>query len=325
MSKRYGLYTVTNLLIIINVIVYIYVSSNGDITSGQYLYECGGLMKDLPAGELYRLLTYSFLHSGFMHIASNMLLNFLIGNELEDYLGHVRLLLIYILSGLGAGFFALIYYTITNANIVMVGASGSSFGLLSALIIVGFYSKSRNKINGFYTIYVLYCLILGAFEKNVAIIGHFGGFICGLLITYLAIRFWNTPIYEQSSGAAKVMIQVPKPSNRYYANQFVDNSSNTVGAKAENMFRFYTKNINNSFQVIVEHPELLRYDMSMNVANSNNLNGYDIGGLMQYTLYGLIPGTTLFTVKEKLVNNDGYLEHSCFVTINADLSISIME
>ena len=54
----------------------------------------------LAKGEWYRLLTAAFLHDGPIHLGLNMLALWWIGRPLEDYLGPVRYLLLYLVSGL---------------------------------------------------------------------------------------------------------------------------------------------------------------------------------------------------------------------------------
>ncbi len=48
------------------------------------------------------ILTSMFLHGGFMHILGNMWFLWIFGDNIEDRLGHLRYLLFYLLSGIGA-------------------------------------------------------------------------------------------------------------------------------------------------------------------------------------------------------------------------------
>ena len=52
-------------------------------------------------GELYRLITSAFLHSGITHILFNMFALFVVGPPLEIWLGRLRFGALYLLSALG--------------------------------------------------------------------------------------------------------------------------------------------------------------------------------------------------------------------------------
>ena len=83
-------------------------------------------------GDWYRLITAAFLHYGPIHLAMNMLALWWIGRPLEAWLGPVRYLLLYLVSGLAGSAGALI----ANPEAVTVGASGAIFGILGAAIVL---------------------------------------------------------------------------------------------------------------------------------------------------------------------------------------------
>ena len=59
-------------------------------------------------GDWYRLLSAAFLHYGPIHLGLNMLALWWIGRPLENYLGPVRYLLLYLVSGLAGSAGALL-------------------------------------------------------------------------------------------------------------------------------------------------------------------------------------------------------------------------
>lgn len=85
-------------------------------------------------GEWYRLLTAAFLHGGILHIAFNMYILWLIGQQLERVLGHSRFLALYVLSAVGG---SVASYLFSPFHTVSVGASGAVFGLMGALVVTG--------------------------------------------------------------------------------------------------------------------------------------------------------------------------------------------
>lgn len=80
------------------------------------------------------LLTSLFLHAGFAHLAGNMWILWIFGNNIEDHLGHVRFLAFYLVSGLVAtiAFVALN----TSSTVPMIGASGAIAGVMGAYLIL---------------------------------------------------------------------------------------------------------------------------------------------------------------------------------------------
>jgi membrane associated rhomboid family serine protease len=86
------------------------------------------------AGRLWQLVTYMFLHAGFMHIFFNMLALWMFGSVLEREWGSREFLKYYLLTGLGGG----LCYALFNMNstVPTVGASGAIYGLLVAYAVL---------------------------------------------------------------------------------------------------------------------------------------------------------------------------------------------
>jgi membrane associated rhomboid family serine protease len=81
-------------------------------------------------GQVWRLLTYIFLHGGFWHILLNMWGLFMFGRSLEQRLGRWRFLALYLVSGLiGAGTWLLLNW---GSPVPVIGASGSVCGVVMA-------------------------------------------------------------------------------------------------------------------------------------------------------------------------------------------------
>lgn len=84
-------------------------------------------------GEYYRLVTSAFLHAGLLHILFNMFALAQIGPLLEQALGRVRYLALYLLSALGG---SVAGYVLAPPYQPSVGASGAIFGLFGAYYVV---------------------------------------------------------------------------------------------------------------------------------------------------------------------------------------------
>jgi membrane associated rhomboid family serine protease len=87
--------------------------------------------------QIWRLITYQFLHSGFNHILFNMLGLFFLGPSLERQWGSKKFLTFYLSCGVAGGlFYILLVKTGFLFPGVMVGASGAILGVLTACAIL---------------------------------------------------------------------------------------------------------------------------------------------------------------------------------------------
>ena len=85
------------------------------------------------------LITSQFLHGSLLHIASNMLYLWIFGDNVEDRLGPVRFLALYLVSGMAAGLAQFI--ASPHATVPMIGASGAIAGVLGAYFLLFPYSR----------------------------------------------------------------------------------------------------------------------------------------------------------------------------------------
>lgn len=163
----------------------------------QQLFQLGGMQTlAYNAGQHYRLWSSMFLHASVTHILGNMGSLIFVGNILEDLIGHVRYLLVYLLSGVGSAYLSLLFL---NPNTVSVGASGAVFGVTGCLLIVTMFRYSNWK-NGvvtalLYTIFIN--LGVSVIDPSINLYAHLGGLItgifCGFLILFyfLIVKFIN--------------------------------------------------------------------------------------------------------------------------------------
>jgi membrane associated rhomboid family serine protease len=90
-----------------------------------------------PALQIWRLVTYQFLHGGTFHIFFNMLGLFFLGPTLERHWGSRRFLMFYLGCGMAGGlFYTLLVATRVLPALPMIGASGAVLGLLVACAIL---------------------------------------------------------------------------------------------------------------------------------------------------------------------------------------------
>lgn len=169
---------VTYLLIALNVILYVIpVLTNSYDTIINNFCVYGPLIK---AGQYYRIITGVFLHGGILHLAFNCYALYVIGSQLESYLGKVRYLIIYLFSAVTASLFSMIF----NSN-PSIGASGAIFGLMGALVYFGYHYRVYlgNVLKSQIIPLILFNLLIGALSTGIDNFAHIGGLIGGLLIT----------------------------------------------------------------------------------------------------------------------------------------------
>jgi rhomboid protease GluP len=146
----------------------------------------GALVPALVAqGEAWRLLTSAFLHSGFVHLALNMLSLYFLGSFAEVTFGRSRFLALYLISGIAGG---LAYLYFGSFNGPAVGASGAIFGLLGGVF--GFAIRrgtfsTRDPIITQLLLLTGLNLFLGFTIPGVSNTAHIGGLLGGLVFGYL--------------------------------------------------------------------------------------------------------------------------------------------
>lgn len=92
-------------------------------------------LEGLVQGKVWTVLTYSFLHDGFLHLGVNCLVLFFAGSALELRIGKSKTFLVYVASVLGGALMFLMSNLLGN-NSVLIGASGGVIGLLSAFLMM---------------------------------------------------------------------------------------------------------------------------------------------------------------------------------------------
>ena len=156
----------------------------------------------LPPGHgLHTMLTHMFMHGGWLHLIGNMWFLWVFGDNVEDVLGPLKFLLLYLLCGLVAAS-AQIATDWTSA-LPMVGASGAIGGVMGAygrlfpgariqtLIFLGFFatfvSVPAMVMLGYWFVFQILAGLpaLAGSGGGIAFWAHVGGFASGYLLVPL--------------------------------------------------------------------------------------------------------------------------------------------
>lgn len=196
-------------LIVINSLIFIYQLNLSPEGLEAFLYRYGAIPLRLVAPDIslplsapplpFGLTIFSsmFLHGGLFHLLGNMLYLWIFGNNVEDYLGHIKFLGFYLLSG----FLAAFIHTLSDlhSHVPMIGASGAIAGVLGAYLVL----FPRANISTLFIFFIFFkvinvpaVLILGLWfviqlvnagtvGGSVAWFAHVGGFLAGVVLIRL--------------------------------------------------------------------------------------------------------------------------------------------
>ena len=161
----------TYILIALNILFYLKVAN-----PLAYGISRNGIIND---GSINSVLIYMFLHSGFFHLAGNMITLYLVGSSLERAAGGLKVTVLYLISGVYGALFSMLFTATPNR--ITVGASGAILGLMGALIIKTAFSLTDSDKAGMLIKTTVLVLVSGLFTARVDNLCHLGGLIGGLL------------------------------------------------------------------------------------------------------------------------------------------------
>ena len=168
---------ITYLIMLICILMYVLVTFMG-ASNKAYLLLGANLKVLVKSGQVYRLITYAFLHGGLVHLITNMYSLYIIGSQIENNYGKLKFIFIYLVSALTGGLLSAIF----NNNI-SIGASGAIFGLLGALVYFGFHFRLylSDALKTRIVPVILINLLIGFMVTDIDNACHIGGLIGGYL------------------------------------------------------------------------------------------------------------------------------------------------
>ena len=164
-----------------------------------------------PGLALMQLFSYTFLHADIFHLAGNMLVLWIFGDNVEDSMGHGRYGLFFLLCGmagaLGEGTFTAI------PEIPVVGASGAVSGVMGAYLLLHPRARVLVLVAFRFPVVVPASLMVGLYigmdvvsvlwpdpesDAMVAFWAHLGGFAAGVGLLLL-MRHPDVPLFQPAS------------------------------------------------------------------------------------------------------------------------------
>jgi len=212
-QPRYSTPYVNSFLIGLNILIYLFqwlqqvsdprgaelfARQFGEVPAHLAAFLAGSHRYTLPQVVL-PFFTSMFLHGGWMHVLGNMWFLYIFGDNVEDYLGHFKYLVFYLMSGLFAMATQVVIYL--HSSVPTVGASGAIAGVLGAYFIL--YPRAR--VLTWFFVFVFYIpawvmlgywfvlqFLAGAATLSTASMGrdvggvavwaHVGGFVAGVFM-----------------------------------------------------------------------------------------------------------------------------------------------
>ena len=166
---------VTIAVIVINILGFLYLEIRGSTEDVEFMVAHGALFEPmvLYRKEYWRLLTSVFMHFGVEHLANNMLILFVLGDNLERALGKVKYAFFY------QGDYA-----------VSAGASGAIFGVIGGLAYAVAVNRGRlEDLNARQmVILVAFSLYHGFTSSGVNNTAHVAGLFLGILMGMILYR-----------------------------------------------------------------------------------------------------------------------------------------
>jgi membrane associated rhomboid family serine protease len=197
-SSRKSVPLVTYALIVLNVLFFFVEQSGGDAFVVRWAFVPRRFLAN-PSGDVLTLFSSMFMHAGWVHLGGNMLYLWIFGDNVEDRFGHIKFTIFYLLCGLAATVAQLAFSL--GSNVPNLGASGAIAGVLAAYLLL--FPQGRVKVlQGQQVIQVPALIVIGiwiflqffsgigsiantAQTGGVAYMAHIGGFLAGLVLTFL--------------------------------------------------------------------------------------------------------------------------------------------
>lgn len=180
------------LLIALNIGYFLFLEMIGSTEDSMFMIQHGAMFEPLvrEREEYFRLLTSVFMHFGVNHIANNMIILFILGDNMERALGHVKYLVFYLVCGVGANVVSMMVNVMQGDVVVSAGASGAIFGVIGGLLyaVVINHGRLEDLSTRQLAVMILCSLYFGFTSTGVDNVAHVAGLLIGIVMAVLLYR-----------------------------------------------------------------------------------------------------------------------------------------
>ena len=184
-----------------------------------YIKYYGAFLPQVPL-ELWRYVTYMFVHVDFMHFFFNMLMLWMFGSEVAEWMGSRHFVSMYFFCGIFAALFSFGMCLLGLTNNPIIGASGALMGIFVAyykffperMLLMFFIIPMKIK-HAIWVMIFLDIFFAGSGDM-IAHFAHLGGVVAGFI--YMAFYqngskvLYNSPL----SGIFRLFSSNPEKYNR---------------------------------------------------------------------------------------------------------------
>jgi len=201
-----------------NVLAFVYILSYAffgglplEAVYRQYALDICTIGEQTVSATLLAGLRSIFLHMSFVHLTSNIIIFYVFGSRIEEYLGHLRFLAFYLVVGFGGHIGTALFDGGHCAeSLYVIGSSGAISGIIGAFLFLYPGARIKSKIiilkvfnydvNVPAWLYLIYWFFMQFFYQVGSVAprinvhwGHVGGFISGLALIFLLSFFIPPP------------------------------------------------------------------------------------------------------------------------------------
>ena len=151
-----------------------------------YIVYFGAFFPTSPL-EAWRYVTYMFVHVDFWHFVFNMLMLWMFGDEVAEWMGAKHFTSMYMFCGVFAAFFSFVLCILGLTNNPIIGASGALMGIFVAYY--KFFPERRILLFFFFPMKIKYAMwvmvaldiLMAPSGDGVAHFAHLGGVVAGFV------------------------------------------------------------------------------------------------------------------------------------------------
>ena len=201
----------------------------------EYILYFGAFFPTSPL-EAWRYVTYMFIHVDFMHFFFNMLMLWMFGSEVAEWMGMRHFVSMYFFCGIFAALFSVGMCMLGLTNNPIIGASGALMGVFVAyykffperMLLMFFVIPMKIK----HAIWVMIGLdILFANSGDmIANFAHLGGVVAGFL--YMAV-YQNGPKVLYHSPLSAIFRLFSRNPEKYTGNRSSSYERRSYGSRSE--------------------------------------------------------------------------------------------
>lgn len=155
--------------------------------------------------EYYRLITGAFLHANLLHLMFNCYALYIIGSQIENFVGRWKYLTIYLVSALTGSLLSILLNDGAS-----VGASGAIFGLMGSLLYFGYHYRVYlgTVLKSQIIPLIVVNLLIGFMSSGIDNYAHIGGLIGGALATVAVGVKYKSTKFEMVNGAIVLLLLI---------------------------------------------------------------------------------------------------------------------